>query len=130
MQDQDRHNAEAIVFSAMQAANPPVRESSGFSVDIPCCQGYNTCMNQPSRNLAKPWPRLAMACLLTIWAGANLWFAMVSRESIWSDDIPSRTAGLFLTILFANLPLVIAIYLFWSIVVGPDDDLAAGKKRG
>ncbi|MDG2012380.1 MAG: hypothetical protein P8J33_02675 [Pirellulaceae bacterium] len=86
-------------------------------------------MNTPSRNFKNPWPRMVLACILTVWAGANLWSGVFRRDEIWVLDIPSRTVGLFLAILFAVLPLVIAIYLFWSIVVGPNDPHTNRKKK-
>ncbi len=72
---------------------------------------------------------MVLACILTVWAGANLWSGVFRRDEIWVLDIPSRTVGLFLAILFAVLPLVIAIYLFWSIVVGPNDPHTNRKKK-
>lgn len=69
---------------------------------------------------------MALACVLTIWAGANMWSAIFRRQEIWADDIPSRSIGLLLSILFSLLPLVIAIYLFWTVMVGPDDPVAKG----
>ena len=72
---------------------------------------------------------MALACFLTVWAGANLWSGVFRWEEIWIDDIPGRSVGLLLTILFALLPLVVAIYLFWTVVVGPDDPVARGTAR-
>ncbi len=70
---------------------------------------------------------MALACVLTIWSGANLWSCIFRWSDIISEDIPSRTLGLFLAILFAVLPMVIAIYLFWSVVVGPEDVQASSS---
>lgn len=72
---------------------------------------------------------MAMACVLTIWAGANLWSCIFRWGEIISDDYPSRSIGIFLSILFTLLPLVVAIYLFWTVVVGPDDPVALGNTR-
>lgn len=72
---------------------------------------------------------MGLACVLTIWAGANLWSCIFRWNEILTTDYPSRTVGLFLAVFFALLPLVIAIYLFWTIVVGPDDPVAQGKSR-
>ena len=86
-------------------------------------------MSNTQRNIANPFPRLALSCVLTVWAGANLWSCIFRWNDIMTEDIPSRTIGLFLAILFAVLPMVVAIYLFWTIVVGAEDD-TRNKNRG
>ena len=72
---------------------------------------------------------MALAAALTIWAGANLWTTVFRLSEITGADVQNRTVGLILSILFTLLPLVIAIYLFWTVVVGPDDPVATGKTR-
>ncbi|MGI9518776.1 MAG: hypothetical protein ACR2NP_17085 [Pirellulaceae bacterium] len=86
-------------------------------------------MNQPSRNFPNPWPRMALAAALTIWAGANMWSALLRMSQITDPDVHNRTVGVVLSIVFTLLPLVIAIYLFWTVVVGPEDPVATGKLR-
>jgi len=87
-------------------------------------------MNESPRNFKNPWPRMAFACLLTIWAGANLWSVLFRWNDIWDTDVASRSVGLLFAILLSVLPLVIAIYLFWSIVVGPNDPTLNAKEQG
>ena len=72
---------------------------------------------------------MALAAALTIWAGANLWTVLFRWSDITGVDVHNRTVGLFLSILFTLLPLVIAIYLFWTVVVGPEDPVATGELR-
>ena len=86
-------------------------------------------MNQLPRNFKNPWPRMAFASLLTIWAGANLWSMFFRWQSIWETDVASRSIGLLMAILFSVLPLVISIYLFWSVVVGPNDATLNKKQK-
>ena len=86
-------------------------------------------MNKPTRNFQNPWPRMALAAALTIWAGANLWTTVFRLGEITDVDVHNRTVGLFLSIAFTLLPLVIAIYLFWTVVVGPEDPVATGELR-
>ncbi len=64
---------------------------------------------------------MVLACLLTVWAGANMWSSVLGWQTIWVEDVSSRSLGLLFSIGFTLLPLVIAIYLFWSVVVGPQD---------
>ena len=86
-------------------------------------------MNSPRRNFRNPWPRMALAALLTVWAGANMWSCVFRWSEITGVEGTSRTIGMLLAILFTLLPLVIAIYLFWTVVVGPDDPVATGELR-
>ncbi len=62
-----------------------------------------------------------MATGLMVWAGSNLWSALYRWSEINNAEAWNRGSGLLLTILVTALPLVIGIYLIWSIVVGPDD---------
>ena len=82
-----------------------------------------------SRNFKNPWPRLALIAILAIWSGANLWSGIFRRAEIMDADRANQSVGLILTICFALLPLVVAIYLLWTVVVGPDDPVATGQSR-
>jgi hypothetical protein len=70
---------------------------------------------------SNPWPRLALATGLMIWAGANLWSAIFRWSEIYNTETWNRGLGIFLTILVSVLPIVIGIFLIWTLVVGPDD---------
>ena len=72
---------------------------------------------------------MALAAILTVWAGANMWSCIFRWSEITDADNANRTVGMLAAILFTLLPLVIAIYLFWTIVVGPDDPVATGEAR-
>ncbi len=72
---------------------------------------------------------MALAAALTVWAGANLWTVLFRWSEITGVDVHNRTVGLFLSVLFTLLPMVIAIYLFWTVVVGPEDPVATGEFR-
>ena len=62
-----------------------------------------------------------MATVLMVWAGSNLWSAIFRWGEINNAEAWNRGAGMLLTILVTALPMVIGIYLIWSIVIGPDD---------
>lgn len=81
------------------------------------------------RNFSNPYPRLALAVVLTIWAGSNLCFVLFRYSEIWSTDISSRSMGLILSIMFTQLPFVVAIYLIWTLVVGPEDEQQKSQKK-
>ncbi len=76
---------------------------------------------QTSRRIKNPWPRLALSAALTVWAGSNMWTARFHWTEIYQTDPANRFVGLFLTIMLTLVPLVVAIYLAWTVVVGPDD---------
>lgn len=78
-------------------------------------------MNGTARNVQNPWPRMALAAGLTVWAGANLWSSIFRWSEIMDAENISRTIGIFLAITVTLLPLVVAIFLFWTVVVGPED---------
>lgn len=44
-------------------------------------------------------------------------------------DYANRTWGIVFGICFTLVPLVIAIYLFWSVVVGPEDIASNAERR-
>lgn len=95
--------------------------------------GNSASRENNSRIVKNPWPRLAMATVLMVWAGSNLWSAIFRWEEINNAEAWNRGVGMFLTILVTALPMVIGIYLIWTIVVGPDDpryNRPNSKERG
>ena len=83
--------------------------------------------SQPRRNFKNPWPRLSLVGFLTVWSGANLWSAIFRRQEILEPERANQFVGIWMTACFSLVPLVIAIYLLWTIVVGPEDPLATGE---
>lgn len=70
-----------------------------------------------ARPLRNPWPRFALAAVLTVWGGSNLWSAISSWQQLAAGpDDHNRTVTLALTALFALLPLVIAVALVWTLM--------------
>lgn len=95
-------NAGLSAMNSKNTGNPPPRNKNG-------------------RIPKNPFPRLAMATFLMIWAGSNLWGAIFRWSEINEAEVWNRGLGMLLTILVTVLPMVIGIYLIWTIVVGPDD---------
>ncbi len=86
-------------------------------------------VQDPKRKVKNPLGRLCLAALLTVWSGANIWSAIFRRHEIWTDDVNSRSVGLLFSILFVMVPLVLAIWLLWSVTAAPLADQKSGSTK-
>jgi hypothetical protein len=72
------------------------------------------------RPIANPWPRLALAAALLLWAGANLWSGIFQWQAIMAQEGVNRAVSVLLTIVFSIGPLLVAVLLIRSVAARPE----------